>query len=166
MTEAEDTPADVAALTAKVAQLEKQTSDYKLLIADFENSRKRLAQDAERQRKYAAEPIVRDLIGVIDNLERATDAAKTAGETGVVVQGVTATLGMFLEALRRHGVTRVNVAPGTVFDPNVHQAVSEQPSNDFEPGSVMNVLQSGFLFHDRVLRPASVIVACDPPAGA
>lgn len=155
----------VSALEAKVVQLEKQASDYKLLIADFENSRKRLAQDNERQRKFAAEPVVRDLLSVIDNLERATDAAKQSGETGVLSQGVNATIGMFVDVLRRHGVSRVDVGPGSTFDPNVHQAVSEMPTNDHPAGSVAVVLQGGFMFHDRVLRPASVIVAVEPPAG-
>jgi molecular chaperone GrpE len=166
MTDSSEPDVKTEDLTARIAQLEKQTSDYKLLIADFENSRKRLAQDAERQRKYAAEPIARDILGVIDNLERAIDAAKQAGETGVLAQGVTATISLFLDTLKRHGVNRVESPLGGEFDPNVHMAVSQMPTNDYAPGTVAQVLQHGFLLHDRILRPATVVVASEPPAGA
>jgi molecular chaperone GrpE len=156
---------ETVALQARLDQLEKQVADYKLLVADFENARKRLTQDAERQRKYAAEPLARDLLTAFDNLERTTEAATKAGESGAIVQGVQATISQFLDVLKRHGVTRIDVAPGKPFDANLHQAVMQQPTNDFEPGAVTHVLQQGFLIHDRVLRPAAVIVASEPPAG-
>lgn len=157
-------PGDVA-LQAKVDQLEKQASDYKLLIADLQNSMRRLTQDADRQRKYAVEGVARDLLTGMDNLDRALEAAKKAGEAGPLAQGVSATVALFLDILKRYGVTRIDVAAGSAFDPNLHQAVMEQPTNDHPPGAVTAVLQSGFLLHDRVLRPASVIVASEPPAG-
>lgn len=157
--------ADPAALQAELDKAQRQVNDYKLLIADFENARRRLAQDADRQRKYAQEPLARDILAALDNLDRAVEAAKKAGDTGPLVQGVSATASMFLEILKRHGVSRMDVAPGTAFDPNLHQAVSQQPTNDYPPGSVVQVLQHGFTLHDRVLRPASVVVAAEPPAG-
>lgn len=151
------------ALQAKVDQLEKQVADYKLLIADFENARKRLAADQDRQRKYWTEPLVRDLIGGLDNLDRAADAAKKVGDTGPLAQGVTATIALLHDVFKRHGVTRIEVAAGTAFDPNRHEAVMQQPAPDgVAPGSVVQVLSHGYLLHDRVLRPASVIVATDP----
>ena len=76
-----------------------------------------------------------------------------------------ATHALFLDVLKRHGVTRVDAAPGTPFDPAVHEAVMQQPTNDFAPGAVVQVVQSGFLLHDRLIRPANVIVAAEPPAG-
>ena len=63
--------------------------------------------------------------------------------------------------LKRHGVEKIEVSPGTPFDPNLHTAVSQQPTADYPPGSVVSVLQQGFTFHDRVLRPATVIVAAE-----
>ena len=158
------TPIDVG-LQAKVDQLEKQVGDYKMLIADFENARKRLAADHDRQRKYAAEPLARDLLTGLDNLDRAVEASKKASDTTVLAQGVSATIALFLDILKRYGVTRIDVVPGSPFDPNWHQAVMEQPTNDYAPGQVAAVLQSGFLLHDRVLRPATVVVAAEPPAG-
>lgn len=159
-------PLETVALQARLDQLEKQVGDYKLLVADFENARKRLTHDAERQRKYAAEPLARDLLMALDNLDRAVEAAMKAGETGALVQGVQATISLFLDILKRHGVTRIDVVPGKPFDANLHQAVMQQPTNDFAPGAVTHVLQQGFLLHDRVLRPAAVIVASEPPAGS
>ena len=105
------------------------------------------------------------ILAALDNLDRATDAAKKAGDSGPLVQGVSATASMFLEILKRHGVAKMDVGPGTAFDPNKHQAVAQQPTNDYDPGAVVQVLQSGFTIHDRVLRPASVVVAAEPPAG-
>lgn len=150
---------------AELEKAHRQIADYKLLVADFDNARKRLTQDADRQRKYAHEPLARDLLTALDNLERAVDASKHKGESGPLVQGVNATLSLFLDILKRHGVTRIDAPPGTEFDPNRHQAVMQEPTNDHAPGSVLRVLQQGFLIHDRVLRPASVIVATEPPAG-
>ena len=163
--EPEPTPGPDVALQAKADQLEQQVADYKLLIADIENSRKRLTQDAVRERKFAAEPLARDLLTGLDNLDRAVDAASRGGDAGELVKGVKATHALFLDVLKRHGVTRVEAAPGTPFDPAVHEAVMQQPTNDFEPGAVVQVVQSGFLLHDRLIRPANVIVAAEPPAG-
>jgi molecular chaperone GrpE len=149
------------ALREQLATAEKQVADYKSLVADFDNARKRLAQDASRERKFAAEPIVRDLLGPLDNLDRTLDAAKKAGDNGPLVQGVAATASQILEVFKRYGVTVIPSGPGTPFDPNVHQAVTQQPAKDVKPGAVALVLEKGFLIHDRVLRPASVIVASE-----
>jgi molecular chaperone GrpE len=156
---------DPAALQADLEKAQKQIADYKMLIADFENARRRLAADHDRQRKYAHEPLARDILPALDNLDRAIEAAKTSGEPGPLVQGVVATANLLLDILKRHGVTRMDVAPGSTFDPNLHQAVAQEPTNDYEPGAIVRVLHSGFTLHDRVLRPAGVVVATEPPAG-
>jgi molecular chaperone GrpE len=158
-----DTPApeasEVDAVRAKLTATEQELNNYKLRLADFENARKRLLRDSEVEKKYATEPLARDLLPTLDNLDRALEAAKTAGDTGPLALGVAATVTQFLDVLRRHGITRIECGPGTVFDPNLHQAVMQQPTADFEPGQVVQVLQQGFLIHDRILRPAAVIVA-------
>jgi molecular chaperone GrpE len=154
------TPED-AGLQAKVDQLEKQVHDYKLLVAELQTSMRRLNQDADRQRKYASEGFARDLLSGLDNLDRAVEAAKKAGDAGPLAQGVSATIALFLDILKRHGVTRIEVGPGSAFDPNLHQAISQQPAEGIAPGNVTAVYQQGFLLHDRVLRPASVVVAAE-----
>ena len=160
-----DSPSEAAALRQKLEATEQQLNNFKLLAADYENARKRTARDAEVAKKYASESLVRDLLTPLDNLDRALEAAKKTGDKGPLVAGVSATAAQFLDVLRRHGVTRIECAPGDAFDPNLHQAVMQQPTNDYEPGHVVQVLSQGFLLHDRVLRPTAVIVASEPPAG-
>ena len=140
-------------------QLDRQVNDYKLLLAEMQTSGRRLREDAEKQRKYAAEPVVRDLLAVLDNLDRAAAEATKAGDTGPLNAGVTATLAMFLDVLKRHGVKRIDTVQGAPFDPNLHEAVMEQPTKDVKAGGVFQVLAQGYMLHDRVLRPATVIVA-------
>jgi molecular chaperone GrpE len=150
---------ELEALRAKLSATEQELNNYKLRLADFDNARKRLLRDAETDRKYAAEAVVRDLLPALDSLDRALEAAKRAGDDGPMAAGVAVTVGQLLDALKRHGITRIEVAPGSKFDENFHQAVMQQPGTDFEPGQVVQVIQSGFMIHDRLLRPASVVVA-------
>ena len=154
-----ESASELGAVRAKLTATEQELHNYKLRLADFDNARKRMIRDAEIDRKYAAEALVRDLLGPLDNLDRALEAAKRAGDTGPLAAGVSATAAQVLDAFKRHGVTRIEVGPGTAFDPSLHQAVMQQPDTEFEPGQVVQVLQQGFMLHDRVLRPASVIVA-------
>ena len=153
-------PADEAR-AAKIAQLEKQISDYKLLVAELQTSMRRLQESARQDRKYAHEPLARDLLGSLDNLDRALEAAQKAGESGPLALGVAGTQAQILNVLKQHGVTKVDVGPGTAFDPMRHQGVAQQPSAEVPPGAVVSVLQSGFVMHDRVLRPATVVVAAE-----
>lgn len=146
---------------AKITQLEKQVSDYKLLVAELQTSMRRLQDSARQERKFAHEPLARDLLGSLDNLDRALDAAQKAGETGPLAAGVSGTQSQILDALKRSGVEKIAVGPGSAFDPMKHQAVSQQPSPDVEPGAVVVVLQAGFTIYDRVLRPATVVVAAE-----
>lgn len=150
---------ELEALRARVAALEQDLHNHKLRLADFENARKRLLRDLEVERKYAAEALVRDLLDTLDNLSRALDAAKAAGDTGPLVAGVAATAAQMLAALAKHGVTRIACEPGTAFDPSRHEAVSQQTGTEHPPGQVVQVLRHGYLFHDRVLRPTSVVVS-------
>ena len=160
-----DLTAPVDETANRIAQLERQVADYKLVVADVQNSTRRLKDDADRQKKYSSESLARDVLAIIDNLERARDAAVGKGETGILVDGIGATIGATIDMLKRHSVRKIDVEQGSPFDPNLHMAVSQQPTNDVPSGDVYQVLQGGFTFHDRVLRPATVIVATEPPAG-
>ncbi len=102
-----------------------------------------------------------DILGALDNLDRAVAAAQQAGETRPLVQGVAMVQSQLLDVFRRHGVTRID-AQGEPFDPNLHQAVMQQPSKDQPPGTVLQVLEHGYRIHDRVLRPARVVVSTAP----
>lgn len=169
---ANDTPTDVseverlrqllAETEQRLASVEAELHNFKLRLADVENYRKRLLRSVEEEKKYAIEPLVRDLLGAFDNLERAIEAAKAAGDNGPLAVGVGATAAQILDILRRHGVTRIDCAPGTPFDPNIHEAVTQQPSQMVAPGQVLQILHHGFRLHDRVLRPTAVVVATAP----
>ena len=160
-----DEPSELDDARAKLAAAETMIDNYKLVVADYENARKRAARDADLVKKYASEGLARDLLGALDNLDRTLAAAKVAGDAGPLATGVSATATQFLDVFRRHGVNRIDCGPGTPFDPNLHEAVKMQPTSDHAPGDVVMVLSQGFLLHDRVLRPATVVVATAPPDG-
>jgi molecular chaperone GrpE len=149
-------------LAARLTKAERQREEYLLLArqtqADFENYQKRAARDREQERRYAQSPLALALLPALDNLERALAAARQAGDNGPLVQGVALVQSQLLDALRRNGVTPIE-AKGQPFDPNKHEAVMQQPSADQPPGTVLQVLQPGYQLHDRVLRPASVVVS-------
>jgi molecular chaperone GrpE len=152
---------DLEALKERAATLEQERNDFRNLLqhtrADFENYQKRAQRDLAQERRYAHGPLAHDLLPIFDNFERALEAARQAGETGPLVQGVTMVQSQILDILKRHGITRIE-ALGQPFDPNLHEAVSQQPS-DQKPNTVLQVLENGFMIHDRVLRPARVIVS-------
>jgi molecular chaperone GrpE len=126
--------------------------------AEFENYQKRSQRDREMERKYSFGPIASELLPLYDNLDRAVQAGKQAGETGPLVQGVAMVMTQFLELLKRNGITRID-AEGKPFDPNLHQAVMQKPTNDVAANTVVQVIEHGFMNQDRVLRPAKVIVS-------
>src|SRR4029079_2272135 len=115
--------------------------------AEFENYQKRLRTEREREWKYAYTPLVRDLLPVIDNLERALTAAKETGAEGALAQGVAMVQSQFIDLLKRNNIVRIE-AVGKPFDPNEHQAVMQQPSADQPPNTVLQVLEQGYLIHD------------------
>jgi molecular chaperone GrpE len=159
-------PNELEALRARAETAEKERDQYLALAqrtrADFENYQKRLQRDQAQERRYAEGPLARDLLPVLDNLERATEAAKKVGESGPLVQGVALVLTQVLDVFRRHGITRME-ALGKPVDFNLHEAVLQQPTAEQPPMTVAQVLEQGYLLHDRVLRPARVAVAVAPP---
>lgn len=157
-----DAVAEWEALRQRAADAEQKRDEYLNLLrrnqADFENYQKRAARDQQQDRRYWYGPLVMDLLPALDNLERATQAARQVGETGPLVQGVGMVQTQLTDVLKRHGISRID-ALGKPFDPNQHQAVMQRPSADHAPGTVIDVLAQGFMLHDRVLRPASVVVS-------
>jgi len=161
-TEAPPAPAlsavQIEELRRKAAERDQYLDMAQRTRAEFENYQKRNQKDREQDRRYAYGPLVRDLLPVMDNLDRALAAARQAGDNSSLVQGVAMVQSQFLDLLKRNGITRID-AQGQPFDPNLHQAVMQQPSAEHEPNTVLQVLEQGFLHHDRVLRPAKVIVS-------
>ena len=157
---------DETALRERVAKLEQQNDEFLRHLADYQNRNnemlqvmRRKDQELEGRLKFAHEKLALDLLTALDNLDRAVDAARKAGDKSPLTIGVAATQAQILEVLKRHGITPIE-ALGQPFDPNKHQAIQTRPADDgYPPNSVAQVVQQGFMIHDRVLRPAAVIVA-------
>ncbi len=129
--------------------------------AEFENYQKRNQRERDQERQYMTGQFVLDILPVLDNLERATAAAKQAGEKGPLVQGVALVQQQFFDLLKRYSVKRIE-AEGQPFDANRHQALAQQPTADKPPNTVLLVAEHGYMHNDRVLRPAKVVVSQAP----
>jgi molecular chaperone GrpE len=140
--------------------LEERDAQYLRLAADFENFRRRRAQETLDRARYASESAAVALLPVLDNLQR---AIQHAPEGDPMVDGVRMVARQFEDALASIGVTPIEAA-GQPFDPALHEAIGGEESPEVEQDTVVDVLQPGYRLHDRVLRPALVRVA-HPVAG-
>ena len=134
-------------------------------LAELENTRKRAARDRSEALKFGAMGFARDMLGVVDNLQRALKAMQELGDdmpeaTQSLLQGVEATERDLLAALARHKVTPI-VPMGEKFDPNVHEAMFEAPGTGQESGTIIEIIETGYLMEERLLRPAKVGIAKD-----
>ncbi|MEO7729888.1 MAG: nucleotide exchange factor GrpE [Kofleriaceae bacterium] len=154
-------PAPGNDLETKVAALEKDKKDnwdrYLRAAADLENLRKRQKRELEDVKLESKGRVLKEMLPVVDNLERAIEHATTTAGTNPIVEGVQLVLRQFLTAFERLEVTPIE-AGGQPFDPNLHEAISQQES-DSPPGTVVQVLQRGYKSGERLLRPALVVVA-------
>jgi molecular chaperone GrpE len=163
---------DVAALRAELASLREQLGAkeqeaknnydrYVRQVAETENFKKRNLRERDDAIRFANEALVKDLLPVIDNLERAI-AHAAGGENGKpLVEGVEMVLKGFLDVLSKFGVSKI-VAIGQPFDPSKHEAMAQVVSDDHEPNTVVAELHKGYMFRDRLLRAALVSVAKAP----
>jgi molecular chaperone GrpE len=126
--------------------------------AELENYRKRAAREIEDHRRYANLPLMRDLLPVLDNIERAVGAAEKTHDVAKLLEGVRLVLKQFEDVLQQYHCLRIS-ALHEPFDPNLHHAISQQATDEFPPGTVVLVSQSGFQLHERVVRPTQVIVS-------
>jgi molecular chaperone GrpE len=154
----DESSVELVALKKKAAERDEYLDLAQRTRAEFENFQKRNRTDRELERKYAYTPLVRDLLPVLDNLDRALAASQQAGEGGALAKGVAMVQSQFLDLLKRNGIVRIE-AQSKPFDPNEHEAVMQKPSAEHAPNTVLQVLENGFMIHDRVLRPAKVIVS-------
>lgn len=150
------------ALADEVARLQVELAEMKdkalRALAEAENTRKITERQREDAVKYAITGFARDLLNVSDNLSRAMQSAPT-GEDNPFVTGIQMTEKELLSVFERHGIRRIDPAKGEKFDHNRHQAMVEIPATDVTPGSIAQVIQTGYVLHDRLLRPALVAVA-------
>ena len=126
--------------------------------AELENFRKRMRREMEDSQRYAAMPMLRDLLPVVDDMQRAIAAAEKSEDAAGLLAGVKMVESRLRSVLEQHACRRIE-AEGAAFDPAMHEAILMQPTTEYEPGQVMQVTQQGYQLHDRVIRPAQVIVA-------
>jgi molecular chaperone GrpE len=134
-------------------------------LADAENTRRQADRTIAEARQYAVSDLARELLTVVDNLQRTVEAAErqspTSVENAALLEGVRATLRAFLQTLERFGIRPID-AQGKPFDPNVHEAVMEVDDPSKPPGTVTQVVEQGYTVRDRLLRPARVVVSRKP----
>lgn len=154
-----ETPApEVDPLTAALAERDESRDRLLRAHAELENYRKRVQREREEDRRYAAAPLARDLFPILDNLQRAVTAAEQGGTIDDLRQGVAMVLQQAREILTKHHVQTI-AALGQPFDPNLHEALTQIPSAEHPPLTVLQEAETGYTLHDRVLRPAKVIVS-------
>jgi molecular chaperone GrpE len=152
----------------RLATLEAEKAECKdrmlRIAAEFDNYKKRARKDMAEHEQRARETVLRDFLEIADNLERAVASWSEGGEQDAksVQNGVDLVLRMFKSKLDRYSVTAI-AAQGQPFDPRVHDAISQSPSAEASPGTVLRELQKGYRIGERLLRPAVVVVAVAPP---
>jgi molecular chaperone GrpE len=165
-----------AADDLRIAELEahlKDATNKALRVqAELENYRKRAQRELADERKYAVVPLVRDLLPVFDNLQRAIDATPTRRasegappanvELSSLLEGVQMVATQLEAILQQHGCVRIETV-GAAFDPNQHEAIAQEPSSEHPAGTVTRATQVGYKLHDRVIRPAQVFVSTGAP---
>ena len=154
-----------SAAEQKIAELEaeaREASERALRSqAELENYRKRSQRELADERRYAVVPLVRDLLAVVDNLERAIEAAQQAEGGESLLAGVKMVASQLETILKQHQCVRIETV-GQPFDPNQHQAIAQEPSDQYPSGTITRAAQSGYKLHDRVIRPAQVFVSTGP----
>ncbi len=160
--EAPESPmSEQAALQARVteleAQLKEKESKYVYLYAEFENFKKRAVKDRADTLKFGWEPVARELLQVVDNLERAVEHMP-AGTDANFAKGIEMVIQQFRSTLQKQGVEAVPTTQAS-FDPNLHEAVGQEPSQDHPQGTILKEHLKGYTLHGRLLRPARVVIS-------
>jgi molecular chaperone GrpE len=168
-------PTSGSAAEKRIAELEQQLRDANDRAlrsnAELENYRKRSQRELVEERRYAVVPLVRDLLPVVDNLERAIEAAQArsgsegnapaVADVASLLEGLRMVATQLEGVLKQHECVRIETV-GTPFDPNYHQALAQEPSEEHPAGTVTRAVQAGYKLHDRVIRPAQVFVSTGP----
>lgn len=158
---AAETPTASEQLQAALTERDQFKDKWARSMADLENFRKRIYRDMEDERKYQSLPLLKALLPVFDGLDRAVFAASQSKNFDDLLNGVQMTIKQLESALNGHGAKAI-VAEGQPFDPNLHEAISQAPSAEHPPMTVLNDVERGYTLHDRVVRPSKVIVSVAP----
>ena len=163
--EAESAATEPAEELSEVDQLKAQVADAEKRVlmahADLENYRKRTRRDMQDQMKYASLPLMNGVLESVDNLQRAIESYEQEPNGDGLAQGVAMVSAQISKVLEDHGCKKID-AVGQPFDPNLHQALQMQASDDHPANTVMQDLRPGFQLHDRLIRPTQVFVSTGP----
>ena len=148
-------------IAALKAERDEMRDRFMRALADAENARKRGDRDRREAEQYGSTRLARDLLPVYDNLRRALDSMpeEVKASASALTEGVELTLRELSNVMTKHGVKAISPAVGSVFDPQLHQAMFEAPLPGTKAGQIIQVMTEGFLLHDRLLRPAQVGVS-------
>jgi molecular chaperone GrpE len=141
-----------------IPELNVQKDRTLRLQAEMENLRGRQSRELADERRYGALNLMREILPVLDNMDRAIEAAEKSGDGGPLLDGIQLVRQQLVTALAQNGCEPIE-ALGQPFNPDLHAAILQQPSPDYPAGHVMHVTQTGYKLHDRVVRPAAVIVS-------
>ena len=144
------------------AQARADQDKFLRAAAEQENFRKRMIRDKEQLRKYGAALLLEDLLPILDSMAIGLDSANNHAETKSLADGFAMVFNQLKMVLKEHGVTEIN-PQGEDFNPNLHEGVAHHPSEEVEEGKVIAVTRKGYKLHDRLLRPAGVVVSCGAP---
>ena len=149
-------------LQAALAERDEYKYNWARSKADLDNFRKRVYREMDDERKYQSLPLLKSLLPAFDGLDRAVFAASKSKNFDDLLNGVQMTIKQIESAITGHGVRSI-VAEGQSFDPNLHEAISQLPTSDYPPMTVLNDVERGYMLHDRVVRPSKVIVSVALP---
>lgn len=158
----DETTTEGESLDAQLQQALTERDEYKdkwaRAMADLDNFRRRIQREMEEDRKYLALPLLKALLPGLDGLDRTLTAAETSKNADDLITGVKMVQKQFESSLGQFGVQAI-AAVGLEFDPNIHEAITQMPSAEHPPMTVLQDVEKGYLLHDRVVRPSKVIVA-------
>jgi molecular chaperone GrpE len=157
-----ETEKDVSSVTVDALRAELDQAKERILRcqAELDNYRKRAAREMDEHRRYANIGLIRDLLPVLDNVERAIRAAEKSADGSGLLEGVKLVAQQLQGVLERHHCVKIE-ALGLPFDPHLHHAILQQPSDEHPANTVIMVTQDGYQLHDRVVRPSQVIVSAN-----
>ena len=161
--ETPDPEATICLSEAEKYQLEIEDAKKQALLAqaDLENYRKRIEREQQQERRYAGIRLLRDLLPVLDNMQRAIEAAEKTQESAALLEGFKLVVQQLQTLLAQHNCNPI-VSVGEQFDPNLHEAVSQMPSEEHPAGTILIETAVGYSLYDRVVRPSQVIVSTGP----
>lgn len=164
--QAEILPAETAAEQDPQATLQAEVDKWKDLAlrnaAELDNYRKRVTRDMQETRAYGNSDLLRELFPILDNFEMGLDAARAENEKSMIFMGLSMVKRQLSDFLRNQNVEEIVPTEGTSFDPNLHDAVSQEAHDSIADGGIIRVSRRGYKLKDRLLRPATVVVSSGP----